>query len=73
MTLNEQAIIDKSVDTQYIFRDPQIKSRLIKKDTDWYVAEFKDHHSDSQWLPFICGTAEWLGLTDRDKKWAIAK
>jgi len=60
--------------SQIIFNDGIIKSRLIRQDTDWYVAEYKSSiDKDAQWFPWIWGTASWLFLSDQDKDWAIDK
>ena len=58
-------------ESQYIFNDGEMKSRLVKKDTDWFVAEWKSAiDEEAQWFPWIVGTAEFLDLSDQDKKWA---
>lgn len=55
----------------YIFNDGNIKSRLIKKDRDWYVAEYKSTTNENeQWFPWISGTYDFLSLTEQDKLWA---
>jgi hypothetical protein len=87
-----------SDNSQYIFNDGRIKSRLIDKGKnkhgqDWYIAEWKyvnDYDDNGNpkytgllseedpmprniWFPWICGTADWLGLTEQDKKWATKR
>lgn len=57
--------------SQYIFKEAALKGRLIKKAQNWYVAEYKTDGMPS-WFPYICGTAEWLRLTEQDKEWAKA-
>ena len=68
------------MNSQYIFNDLHLdkypdnftipcKSRLIKKDKNWYVGEFKNKTMET-WFPWVAGTAEYLDLTDLDKKWA---
>ena len=57
-----------------IFNDGTIKSRLIRKDIDWYVAEYKSAvNNDDGWFQWICGTSKWLSLSDQDKAWSIDK
>lgn len=57
--------------SQYIFNDGAMKSRLIRKDKDWFIAEWKSATDElASWFPWIAGTADWLGLTEQDKKWA---
>lgn len=55
--------------SQYIFNDGNIKGRLIRKDADWFVGEYKTLDMET-WFPWICGTAVWLGLTQQEKDWA---
>ena len=58
-------------ESQYIFNDGVMKSRLIRKDKDWFVAEWKSSVDESaQWMPWICGTADFLALSEQDKVWA---
>lgn len=59
------------MDSQYIFKDENIKSRLLQTQDDWYVAESKKIDSSDQWKPWICGTADFLKLTEQDKRWSI--
>ncbi len=74
----------------FIFNDGKIKGRLICKDKNWFVGEWKyvndlDENANPQytglsseknielkniWFPWICGTAEWLGLTQQEREWA---
>lgn len=61
--------INKSEESQLIFNDGHMKGRLIKKDKDWYVGEFKTPDMET-WMPWICGTSEWLQLTEQEKTWA---
>ena len=56
-------LIEKS---QYIFSDDKMKSRLLKQKDNWFVAEYKDHKNDSQWMPWICGSKEFLALSDQE-------
>lgn len=66
--------------SQVIFNDGFIKSRLIRKDKNWFVGEWKyvneEEPSDpyylykKQWFPWICGTKEWLQLTEQDIEWS---
>jgi hypothetical protein len=47
----------ETVESQYIFNDGKIKSRLIRQDDDWYVAEYKNVADvNAEWIPWICGT-----------------
>lgn len=61
--------VDKSAQSQLIFNDGRMKGRLIKKDKDWYVGEFKTAEMET-WMPWICGTSEYLWLTEQEKAWA---
>lgn len=60
-----------------IFNDGVLKSRLKKmlagnQYGDWYVAEFKEVADiEAIWLPWIAGTAEYLCMTEQDRKWAL--
>jgi hypothetical protein len=57
--------------SQYIYNDGKIKSRLIRKDKDWFIAEWKSAiDGAAQWFPWIGGTADYLGLSEQDKAWA---
>lgn len=56
--------------SQYIFKDELMKSRLIRKERDWYVGEYKTPDMPS-WMPWIAGTAGYLGLTEQEKSWSI--
>lgn len=75
--------------SQLIYNDGKIKSRLIQKEPNWYVAEWKyiddiDTQGQPQttgklvesgedlniWFPWVGGTAEYLCLSEQDKKWA---
>lgn len=54
-----------------IFNDGEFKSRLVRKDNDWFVAEYKSAtDNDAPWFPWIAGTAAFLQLTEQDKAWA---
>jgi hypothetical protein len=67
---------NKPLETQYIYKDldRNEKARLIRQGEDWYVCETKPLDDPSaEWFPFFCGTAEYMALTDLDKKWAIDK
>ncbi len=65
-------------ESQLIFNDGIIKSRIIKKDTNWYTVEWKyvdetklTHLGDkvSMWLWWLCGTKEWLNLSEQELAW----
>lgn len=49
---------------QYNFNDGTIRSRLMKQDENWFIAEWKDPRDQSPWYPWICGTKEFLALTE---------
>lgn len=62
-----------------IFNDGYIKGRLICKDDNWYIGEWKyildEFYTCTKtrkniWFPWIAGTAEWLGLSEQEKAWA---
>ena len=57
--------------SEIIFNDGEIKTRLVKKDANWFVGEYK-YVADASgpWVPWICGTAKFLNLTEKDKEWA---
>jgi hypothetical protein len=57
----------------YIFSDSEMKGRLIRHEDDWFVGEWKPNDQNSQWIWWICGTREWLGLTDQEFAWAVDK
>jgi hypothetical protein len=74
--------------SQYIFNDGEMKSRLTRTSRldgeDWFIAEWKPNDPDmiarlahmfpdGQWLWWIAGTREWLGLTDQEVEWSIDK
>lgn len=57
--------------SQYVFNNGEIKSRLIRKDRDWFVGEWKSSvDGAAQWLPWIAGSSEFLCLTTQDREWA---
>ena len=63
-----------SENSQVIFNDGMLKSRLIRQAPDWYVAEYKSSvNKDDPWFPWIWGTSKWLRLSEQDKDWAIDK
>tara|TARA_R110000744_G_scaffold335804_1_gene441133 strand:- start:1148 stop:1345 length:198 start_codon:yes stop_codon:yes gene_type:complete len=62
--------------SQYFYKDEQRneKSRVIRNKDNWFTVECKSITDESsQWIPFLFGTAEFLGLTDTDKEWAKDK
>lgn len=54
----------KTQTSQYIFTDEKQKCKLVINDTNWFTCECKNIADDSPWMPYICGTREWLGLSD---------
>lgn len=75
----------KIEDSEFIFNDGHTKGRLVKKDKDWYEAQWKyivdkDGHGnanktfaddkENRWATWIAGTVEWLGLSEKEKEWA---
>lgn len=55
--------------SQYIFNEPNMKSRLIRKYFDWYIGEYKTPVMET-WFPWIAGTADLLALSEQDRSWA---
>lgn len=59
-----------SLSSQYIFKDKDMKARLINKDNNYYIGEYKTSSMET-WFPWIVGTAEGLKLSQQEKEWAI--
>jgi hypothetical protein len=59
--------------SQYIYKDDIEKSRLVRTSDDWWVVEWKRNIEDDTWMPFLCGTSDFLMLTDQEKEYAIDK
>lgn len=56
--------------SDFIFKSDETKGRLVRKEHNWFVAEYKD--TDMQnWFPWVAGTKEFLQLTDQEMEWAI--
>lgn len=58
------------MESQYIFNDGKIKSRLKKILPNWFVVEWKKINTEDKWFPALCGTKEFLGLTKQEIDWA---
>lgn len=60
----------------YFSDDGEFKTRLIKKYTSknqlYYTWEYKSSvDKEARWQPAgLCGTDEYLGLTEKEKLWA---
>ena len=62
-------------ESQYIFNDGVIKSRLkrdgySKTGEEWFIAEYKTVEGKEEWMPWIAGTALFLVLSEQEKAWA---
>ena len=66
------------VESQFFYTNETSKCRVVKIDDDWYEVQWKSsipcksEYIDyaAQWTWFLCGTREWLNLSDRDVEWA---
>lgn len=63
-------------ESQYIYNDGRTKGRIIykgktPKGEDWFSCECKAVGTDAPWEGGLCGTADFLKLSEQEKNWAI--
>lgn len=59
-------------ESQLIFKREDMRSRLVRTDTNWFAVEYKTPDME-QWFPWIWGTRDFLNLTEQEFSWAVDK
>ena len=65
--------MDATAESPYFYDDGYTKARLVHLGGDYYRAETKRSGTTDEWEGGLMGTADFLGLTERDIKWAKKK